>query len=273
GRSGLVALARLVEGVTQRDGDEALALGDLRLQFLRLRADLRPLDVVLGQVAVQLRVACVAVVAPAGGEEEVHDVQAEAEVPRSRLLVEEAPLRDPADVALLADACLKRVGVDLHVLVGLLDRDLALRLRGRRGPARKQSGDEGEQQGGLKRAHETPPWGNDGCVSAYREWGRLPSNFTVRSSLADGLLELPQLLRDLRILRFEDGRFLLRLERLLYAAQPEERVGERVQHLRVLAFRQRRRLLEVRQPPFSLPFQPHPAAHVISHRILRTLLN
>ena len=64
----------------QRDRDEVLAADDLGLQFLRLRADLRAFDVVLRQVAVEFRVARVAVVAPAGGEQEVHDVQAEAEV-------------------------------------------------------------------------------------------------------------------------------------------------------------------------------------------------
>ena len=102
-------------------------------ELLRLRADLRPFDVVLRQVAVQLRVALVAVVAPAGGEQEVHDVQAEAEVAGAGLLVEEAAGRDAADVAAAVDAGLELVRFDDDETVTGLD---ARRPSGRREPRR-----------------------------------------------------------------------------------------------------------------------------------------
>jgi len=41
------------------------------------------------QIAVHLRIAEVAVVAPAGGKEKIHDVEAEAEIAGAGLLVEE----------------------------------------------------------------------------------------------------------------------------------------------------------------------------------------
>ena len=118
------------EAVAQAHRDEALALDDFGRQFLGLGADLRPFDVVLGQIAVQLGVARIAVVGPAGRHEEVHDVQAEADVAGAGLLVEKRPRGDAADVALLADASLQGVGVDLDIVVRLRDADVVSRLGG-----------------------------------------------------------------------------------------------------------------------------------------------
>src|SRR6185437_1348130 len=73
GRAGLVTLAGLVEGVALADSDEVRALDHLRFQFLRLRADLRTFDVMLGQAAVQLRFARIAIVAPTGSHQEIHN--------------------------------------------------------------------------------------------------------------------------------------------------------------------------------------------------------
>src|SRR5206468_1687763 len=102
------------------------------------------LDVVLGQVPVDLRVARIAVVLPAGAEQEVHDVQAEAGVARPGLAVEQAALGDAADVAFLVDARLEDVGVDLHVGVGLPHADVG----GAAGATAGGGEEGGEQQRG-----------------------------------------------------------------------------------------------------------------------------
>ena len=129
-----------------RTATKSFALDDLGLELLRLGADLRPLDVMFGQVAVELGIAGIVVVLPAGGQEEVHDVQAEAEVAGAGLLVEQAAGGDAADVALLANLRLQGVGVDLDGFVVLLDQDFLVV----RGGGQRQ--DEKQQRGG-QRAH------------------------------------------------------------------------------------------------------------------------
>ena len=72
--------------------------------------------------------------------------------PRSRapvFLSRKRPLGDAADVALLADAGLQGVGVDLDVVVGFADLDLAFGLGGQGG-----LGEQGEQNSSGKRSHE-----------------------------------------------------------------------------------------------------------------------
>src|SRR5262249_5234877 len=150
GRAGPVARPRLVEPVAQPDGHEAPALGHLGAERAGLRADLGPLHVVLGQLAVDLRVARVAVVAPAGGREEIQDVQPEANVAGAGALVEEAPRREAADVAALGDPGLQPVGVDLHPVVGLPYPDGVVR----RGLGRGQEEGEPDQN----KSHGDPPW-------------------------------------------------------------------------------------------------------------------
>src|SRR5580693_9323561 len=92
-------------------------------QLLCLRTKLRSLDKVLGEVAVEGCGALVAVVAPAWRQQEVHDVQSEAQVTCSALFIHERSGRDSADVTLLADGCRQGVGCNPNVIVGLADVD------------------------------------------------------------------------------------------------------------------------------------------------------
>src|SRR5262249_44773092 len=118
-------------------------------------------------MTVQQRFTTVAVVPPARGHEEVHDVQPEADVTGTGFLVEQAALGDAADVALLADAGLQRVGVDLDVLVGLGDAD------GRPlvGPGGQHEGQR-QQDGGKDRSHgRVPDGGGTGTTLVVRPWG------------------------------------------------------------------------------------------------------
>ena len=62
-----------------------------------------------------LGIALVAVVAPAGCQEKVHDMQSETGFAAARLFVQKASLGHAADVTDLADARLEGVRVDLNV--------------------------------------------------------------------------------------------------------------------------------------------------------------
>ena len=91
-------------------------------------------------------------------------MQAEADVAGAGLLVEEAARGDAADVALLADAGLQGVGVDLDVLVGLLDLDAGRRLGGRGANGddeeRERQDDGNASHGGTPKGrafNRTPP--------------------------------------------------------------------------------------------------------------------
>src|SRR5262249_51312222 len=88
-RASLVTLRRLGEAEAHLDRNEVLAAHHLGIKLLRLGADLWTFDVMLGQIAVQFRIAGVAVVLPAWAEKKVHDVQAEAGLARSGFPVEE----------------------------------------------------------------------------------------------------------------------------------------------------------------------------------------
>jgi hypothetical protein len=70
-------------------------------------------------------------------------VQPETEVLCTRLPVEESPGRDAADVALLANTGLQRVGLDADLVVGFLDLDRTI------GPDGK--GRQGDKQGRVHR--------------------------------------------------------------------------------------------------------------------------
>ena len=107
--------------------------------------------VMLGQGAVQLGIARVTVVGPAGRHQEVHDVQAEPGVAGAGLLVEQRAGGDAADVALLVDAGLQGVGVDLDVIVGLRDANV-----GRVGAPDRQ-GQKGQEQKKGEAAHGGTP--------------------------------------------------------------------------------------------------------------------
>ena len=151
GRAGFETLARLVVGIAHADGDEIFSASYFRLEFFGLRADLRAFDIVLRQIAVQLRIALVAVVAPAGGEKKVHDVQAEAEVARPGLLVEKRSGRDAADIAFLANDGLQSVGIDLNRVGGFDDGDGAIRRGLRLGGLDRGGCAEGEKSEKQKR--------------------------------------------------------------------------------------------------------------------------
>jgi hypothetical protein len=105
---------------------------------------------VLGQVAVELGIAGVAVVPPAGRQEEIHDVQAVAQVVGPGLLVNQTAAGQAADIALFRDVGAKRVGLDLDERALVLDDDL-------RRPGRQQQPDgkvhDGASTAGLRR-----PW-------------------------------------------------------------------------------------------------------------------
>ena len=97
-----------VPAVARPDGREAVADGDAGGQRLRLGADLRPLDVPLGDLAVdgvvELVLALRDRLAGRGRfEQEVDDAQAEAEVAGPGRLVDERPGGDARDVALGRD--------------------------------------------------------------------------------------------------------------------------------------------------------------------------
>src|SRR6185437_1055146 len=111
-RSRFIARAGLGVSVIQFDGNEAVSANDLRRQNLGLRAKLRPLDDVLGQVAVDFWRSLVAIIAPAGCHKPVLDLQAKSEIFRAGLLVQKAPALDAADVAFLGDGRGEGVGFD-----------------------------------------------------------------------------------------------------------------------------------------------------------------
>src|SRR4030095_6311504 len=110
-------------------GNEGVALDDGRLEFLRLRANLRSLDAALGALAVvqvvedvrQIAGEFVAVLFVAAGfHDPIDDVESEAEVAHPGLRVEEAAGLDAADVALLLDRRFNRAARDANT-VGVLD--------------------------------------------------------------------------------------------------------------------------------------------------------
>ena len=105
-----------------RTRDETVAANDLRLELAGASADLRAFDIVLGQVAVDLRITAIPVIAPAGREEEVHDVQPEAGPAGAGLFVQETLPFNAADVSALPDPRLHRIGVDLDEVVVCLTR-------------------------------------------------------------------------------------------------------------------------------------------------------
>jgi hypothetical protein len=66
-----------------------------------------------GEIAMDLGVARITVLAPARRQQEIHDVQAETEVAGAGLLVQETTPGNAADVAALVDPGLEHVGIDL----------------------------------------------------------------------------------------------------------------------------------------------------------------
>lgn len=87
-----------------------------------------------------LRVTAVVVLVPARRHEEVHDVQPETDVASPRLLVEEAPCGDAADVALAVDPGDEGVRLDLDVGVRGLDLDRLVRVADEGRQDREQGG-------------------------------------------------------------------------------------------------------------------------------------
>lgn len=127
-RTSFVAVVPLGEAERHLDGQEIFAANDDGIELLGLRADLRAFDVMMRQVAVVFGFAGVVVDFPAGAHQEVHDVQAEAEIVGAGLFVDQAALGGATDVALLVDPGLKGVRFDLNIGVGLLDLDRGLGL-------------------------------------------------------------------------------------------------------------------------------------------------
>src|SRR5262249_3160936 len=62
----------------------------------------------------------VAIIAPSRREQEVHDMEAETQVARTALFIQEAASGNAADVALLGDAGLELVGFDEKMVIGFL---------------------------------------------------------------------------------------------------------------------------------------------------------
>src|SRR5262245_59680354 len=81
-----------------------------------------------GQIAVDLGIPAIIVVPPAGAEQEIHDVQSETGITRSGFLVEQTAGRRPADVTILVDASLEKIGVDLHEIGSFANQDCVGRL-------------------------------------------------------------------------------------------------------------------------------------------------